>query len=49
MSRQYSSGLYDVGGRKVIVSRGIGGTESALRLFATPDVRVVMLGANEDP
>ena len=44
MSRQYSQGRYDVGGRPVIVSRGIGATESALRLFADPDVLVVTLG-----
>lgn len=43
LSRQYSHGAYDVGGRTLIVSRGIGGTESALRLFADPDVRVVTL------
>lgn len=45
LSRKYSHGQYDVGGRPVIVSRGIGGTESALRVFADPDVRVVILGA----
>jgi predicted MPP superfamily phosphohydrolase len=28
----------------MIVSKGIGATESALRLFADPDVRVVVLG-----
>jgi predicted MPP superfamily phosphohydrolase len=43
-SRRYSQGPYDVGGRPLIVSRGIGATESALRLFADPDVRVVTLG-----
>jgi uncharacterized protein len=43
-SRRYSHGPYDVGGRPMIVSRGIGATESALRLFADPDVRVVTLG-----
>jgi uncharacterized protein len=43
VSRRYSHGPYDVGGRPMIVSRGIGATESALRLFADPDVRVVTL------
>jgi predicted MPP superfamily phosphohydrolase len=44
LSRRYSDGAYDVGGRPLIVSRGIGATESALRLFADPDIRVVNLG-----
>ncbi|MDB4936796.1 MAG: uncharacterized protein JWP87_3768 [Labilithrix sp.] len=45
LSRKFSSGRYDVGGgRPLIVSKGIGATESALRLFADPDVRVVVLG-----
>lgn len=44
LSRRYNHGPYDVGGRPLIVSRGIGATESALRLFADPDVRVVTLG-----
>jgi predicted MPP superfamily phosphohydrolase len=44
LSRQYCHGVYDVGGRPMIVSRGIGATESALRLFADPDIRVVTLG-----
>ncbi len=44
LSRRYSEGEYDVNGRPLIVSRGIGATESALRLFATPDIRVVTLG-----
>jgi predicted MPP superfamily phosphohydrolase len=44
LSRQFSRGRYEVGGRPMIVSKGIGATESALRLFADPDVRVVVLG-----
>jgi len=44
LSRRYSDGVYDVDGRPLIVSRGIGATESALRLFAAPDIRVVTLG-----
>jgi predicted MPP superfamily phosphohydrolase len=48
-SRRYSEGLHLVegapGARPLIVSRGIGATESALRLFADPDVRVVTLRA----
>jgi predicted MPP superfamily phosphohydrolase len=44
LSRKYSEGRYDIGGRPMIVSRGIGATESALRLFADPDVRVLTLG-----
>lgn len=44
LSRRYSDGPHDVGGRPLIVSRGIGATESALRLFADPDIRVLTLG-----
>lgn len=43
LSRQYAHGRYDVGGRPIIVSRGIGATESPLRLFADPDIRVLTL------
>lgn len=44
LSRRFNEGRYDVGGgRTLVVSRGIGATESALRLFADPDVRVVTL------
>lgn len=44
LSRRYSDGAHDVGGRPLVVSRGIGATESALRLFADPDIRVVTVG-----
>jgi len=44
LSRRYSEGRFTVDGRAVIVSRGIGATESPLRLFADPDVRIVTLG-----
>jgi predicted MPP superfamily phosphohydrolase len=46
LSRRFSAGRYDVGGRPMIVSRGLGATESALRLFAAPDVLVVTLGGS---
>lgn len=45
LSRRYAHGRYDAGGgRTLIVSRGIGGTEVALRTFADPDILVVELG-----
>lgn len=45
LSRRYAHGRYDVGGgRTLIVSRGIGGTEVALRTFADPDILIVELG-----
>jgi len=45
LSRRYGFDLHDVGGRRpMIVSRGIGATESALRVNADPDIRVVTLG-----
>lgn len=44
LSRRYSEGRFSVDGRAVIVSRGIGATESPLRLFADPDVRIITLG-----
>lgn len=44
LSREYSDGLHYAAGRPIIVSRGIGATESALRLFADPDIRVLTLG-----
>jgi predicted MPP superfamily phosphohydrolase len=44
LSRRFSEGVFDVDGRPMIVSRGIGATESALRIFADPDVRVVTIG-----
>jgi hypothetical protein len=45
LSRRYAHGRYDVGNhRTLIVSRGIGGTEVALRTFADPDILVVELG-----
>jgi hypothetical protein len=44
LSRRYAHGRYDVGaGRTLIVSRGVGATEVALRTFADPDVLVVEL------
>lgn len=50
LSRRYSEGEHDVGrGRTLVVSRGIGATESALRLFADPDVRVLNLGPPRQP
>jgi uncharacterized protein len=45
LSRRHAHGRYDVGnGRTLIVSRGIGGTEVALRLNAAPDILVMELG-----
>lgn len=44
LSRRYGFDLHDIGGRPLIVSRGIGATESALRVNADPDIRVVTLG-----
>ncbi len=45
LSRRYAHGRHDVGGgRTLIVSRGIGGTEVALRTFADPDILIVELG-----
>lgn len=42
LSRRYAHGAYDLGdGRTLIVSRGIGASEVALRTFADPDVLVV--------
>ncbi|HEY5921770.1 MAG TPA: metallophosphoesterase family protein [Kofleriaceae bacterium] len=45
LSRRFAHGRYDVGGgRTLIVSRGIGSSEVALRLYADPDIIVVELG-----
>jgi len=45
LSRRYAHGRHDVGaGRTLIVSRGIGSSEVALRTFADPDIVVVDLG-----
>jgi predicted MPP superfamily phosphohydrolase len=44
LSREYPHGRHENRGRTLIVSRGIGGSESPLRLFAPPDVRIVDLG-----
>ncbi len=45
LGRRFPHGRHDVGqGRTLIVSRGIGGTESAFRWNADPDVIVVELG-----
>ena len=42
MSRRYAHGRHDVGaGRTLLVSRGVGSTEVALRTFADPDILVV--------
>ncbi len=50
LSRRYSHGAYDLGsGRHMIVSKGIGATESPLRLFANPDIVVVRIGGVADP
>jgi predicted MPP superfamily phosphohydrolase len=45
LSRRHAHGRYDLtNDRTLIVSRGIGGTEVALRLNADPDILVVELG-----
>ncbi len=45
LSRRYPHGEHRLpDGATLIVSRGVGATESPLRLFADPDVRVVELG-----
>ena len=45
-SRRFAHGRYDLaGGRTLIVSRGVGSTEVALRLNADPDILVVELQA----
>lgn len=45
LSRRYSHGRYELaGGRPLLVSRGVGATESPFRLFADPDVMVVSVG-----
>lgn len=42
LSRRYAHGMHDVGhGRSLLVSRGVGSTEVALRTFADPDILVV--------
>jgi predicted MPP superfamily phosphohydrolase len=43
LAREHPHGRHENRGRTVIVSRGIGGSESALRLFAPPDIRIVDL------
>jgi hypothetical protein len=46
LSRRYAHGRFELdGNRTLLVSRGIGGTEVALRTFADPDILVVELGA----
>jgi uncharacterized protein len=45
LSRRYAHGRHEVGGgRALLVSRGIGSSEVALRTFADPDILVVDLG-----
>lgn len=45
LSRRHAHGRYELSnGRTLIVSRGIGGTEVALRLNADPDILVIDLG-----
>ena len=45
LSRQFAHGRHEVGhGRTLIVSRGVGSTEVALRTFADPDILIVDVG-----
>jgi uncharacterized protein len=47
LSRRYAHGRHDVGGgRTLLVSRGVGATEVALRTFADPDILLVDVGAS---
>lgn len=41
LGRRYSSGVFEVRGTTLIVSRGLGGIELPLRSFAPPDVRLI--------
>ena len=44
LGRRYPHGEHTIDpGRTIIVSRGVGGTESPVRIFADPDVRIVDL------
>lgn len=48
LSRRHAHGRFDFAdGRTLIVSRGIGGTEVALRLNADPDILVVDVGGDD--
>jgi predicted MPP superfamily phosphohydrolase len=50
LSRRYAHGYFELGNdRTMIVSRGIGGTEVALRLYADPDILVVEVGPTGSP
>jgi len=45
LSRRYAHGRHEVGnGRTLLVSRGVGASEVALRTFADPDILVVDVG-----
>jgi uncharacterized protein len=47
LSRRHAHGRYDLTNKRtLIVSRGIGGTEVALRLNADPDILVIELGGD---
>jgi predicted MPP superfamily phosphohydrolase len=47
LSRRYAHGLHDVGGgRSLLVSRGVGAVEVALRTYADPDIVVVDIDGN---
>ena len=41
LGRRYPSGVFDVRGTTLIVSRGLGGIELPLRSYAPPDVRII--------
>ncbi len=48
MSRRFAPGRFDLAnGRTLIVSRGVGATESPIRWNAAPDVLVVDIGSGD--
>jgi predicted MPP superfamily phosphohydrolase len=48
LGRRFAHGRFDLpGGRTLIVSRGVGGSESPIRWNADPDVLVIDVGAGE--
>lgn len=50
LGRAYSSGVFEVRGTTLIVSRGLGGIEVPLRSYAPPDVRIVdVVSARAEP
>jgi predicted MPP superfamily phosphohydrolase len=44
LNRRYASGLFNLGGRRLLVSRGVGCSTLPVRLFAHPEVHLVVVG-----